>query len=264
MTHLAWVPAEWHEAAVDTLAGLGERHPSRGILLFPEPSGGRRDRREGLGARLPAARGAAPRRGRGHRAHAARAARVGAGQHRHAAPGLRPARLPPLARRAPLRRARARADGRRLRSARRRFASSGTTRPVRTGSSSRSSSRRPSRTSRGGVPGPGDVRSPGSGPELPRQASCASPGRRPRRCCWSAGCGRGSVDRSSWCTRPPLGSSRWPWTARTSRSRARNASSSSDLLSAELDELSRDEIYEEAVRAPLALDDAEARLRDAE
>ena len=39
MTHLAWVPAEWHEAAVDTLAGLGERHPSRGILLFPEPSG---------------------------------------------------------------------------------------------------------------------------------------------------------------------------------------------------------------------------------
>lgn len=38
MTHLAWVPAAWHEAAVDTLAGLGERHPSRGILLFPEPS----------------------------------------------------------------------------------------------------------------------------------------------------------------------------------------------------------------------------------
>jgi glucose-6-phosphate dehydrogenase assembly protein OpcA len=38
MTHLAWVPAEWREAAVETLAGLGERHPSRGILLFPEPS----------------------------------------------------------------------------------------------------------------------------------------------------------------------------------------------------------------------------------
>ena len=38
MTHLAWVPAEWREAAVDTLAGLRERHPSRGILLFPEPS----------------------------------------------------------------------------------------------------------------------------------------------------------------------------------------------------------------------------------
>jgi glucose-6-phosphate dehydrogenase assembly protein OpcA len=38
MTHLAWVPAEWREAAVETLAGLRERHPSRGILLFPEPS----------------------------------------------------------------------------------------------------------------------------------------------------------------------------------------------------------------------------------
>jgi len=37
MTHLAWVPSEWEEAAVGTLAGLGERHPSRGILLFPEP-----------------------------------------------------------------------------------------------------------------------------------------------------------------------------------------------------------------------------------
>lgn len=37
MTHLAWVPGEWEEIAVETLAGLGERHPSRGILLFPEP-----------------------------------------------------------------------------------------------------------------------------------------------------------------------------------------------------------------------------------
>jgi glucose-6-phosphate dehydrogenase assembly protein OpcA len=39
MTHLAWVPSEWEDAAVDTLAGLEERHPSRGILLFPEPDG---------------------------------------------------------------------------------------------------------------------------------------------------------------------------------------------------------------------------------
>lgn len=37
MTHLAWVPLEWHEAAIETLAGLGERHPSRGILLVPDP-----------------------------------------------------------------------------------------------------------------------------------------------------------------------------------------------------------------------------------
>jgi glucose-6-phosphate dehydrogenase assembly protein OpcA len=36
MTHLAWVPKEWEEVAVETLAGLAERHPSRGILLFPD------------------------------------------------------------------------------------------------------------------------------------------------------------------------------------------------------------------------------------
>jgi hypothetical protein len=36
MTHLAWVPPEWEEAAVETLAGLGDRHPSRGVLLFPD------------------------------------------------------------------------------------------------------------------------------------------------------------------------------------------------------------------------------------
>ena len=39
MTHLAWVPREWRDVAVETLAGLGELHPSRVILLFPEPKG---------------------------------------------------------------------------------------------------------------------------------------------------------------------------------------------------------------------------------
>jgi glucose-6-phosphate dehydrogenase assembly protein OpcA len=37
MTHVAWVPARWEEAARTTLAGLAERHPSRGILLLPRP-----------------------------------------------------------------------------------------------------------------------------------------------------------------------------------------------------------------------------------
>jgi hypothetical protein len=37
MTHLAWVPGDWVEAATRTLEGLAERHPSRTILLFPEP-----------------------------------------------------------------------------------------------------------------------------------------------------------------------------------------------------------------------------------
>jgi glucose-6-phosphate dehydrogenase assembly protein OpcA len=35
MTHIAWVPPEWHEAAWATLQGLAERHPSRAILLVP-------------------------------------------------------------------------------------------------------------------------------------------------------------------------------------------------------------------------------------
>lgn len=37
MTHIAWVPDRWVEAATGTLVGLAERHPSRSILLFPEP-----------------------------------------------------------------------------------------------------------------------------------------------------------------------------------------------------------------------------------
>jgi hypothetical protein len=40
MTHLAWVPSEWEDAARGALAGLAERHPSRTILLFPEPDAG--------------------------------------------------------------------------------------------------------------------------------------------------------------------------------------------------------------------------------
>jgi hypothetical protein len=39
LTHLAWVPPEWQEAAADTLAGLGARHPSRTLLLFPQADG---------------------------------------------------------------------------------------------------------------------------------------------------------------------------------------------------------------------------------
>jgi hypothetical protein len=38
LTHIAWVPPEWQEAAEMTLAGLAERHPSRTVLLFPQPS----------------------------------------------------------------------------------------------------------------------------------------------------------------------------------------------------------------------------------
>src|SRR5919206_505034 len=41
MTHLAWVPPEWREKAIDALAGMAERHPSRTILLDPQPDSGK-------------------------------------------------------------------------------------------------------------------------------------------------------------------------------------------------------------------------------
>ena len=41
MTHVVWAPPKWAPVALKTLAGLEERHPSRTILLFPEP--GKRD-----------------------------------------------------------------------------------------------------------------------------------------------------------------------------------------------------------------------------
>jgi glucose-6-phosphate dehydrogenase assembly protein OpcA len=37
MTHTAWVPEEWLDAARETLAGFAERHPSRTIILVPRP-----------------------------------------------------------------------------------------------------------------------------------------------------------------------------------------------------------------------------------
>jgi Glucose-6-phosphate dehydrogenase subunit N-terminal domain/Glucose-6-phosphate dehydrogenase subunit C-terminal domain len=37
MTHLAWLPDEWVDRGRQTLAGLAEGHPSRTILLVPEP-----------------------------------------------------------------------------------------------------------------------------------------------------------------------------------------------------------------------------------
>ncbi len=37
MTHVAWVPPDWLEAAERVLEGLRERHPSRTVLLVPRP-----------------------------------------------------------------------------------------------------------------------------------------------------------------------------------------------------------------------------------
>jgi hypothetical protein len=37
MTHIAWVPPEWLDAAERTLEGMAERHPSRTVILVPKP-----------------------------------------------------------------------------------------------------------------------------------------------------------------------------------------------------------------------------------
>jgi Glucose-6-phosphate dehydrogenase subunit len=47
MTHIAWVPPEWRDAAENTLAGMAERHPSRTLLLLPRP-----DESDGLDAEV--------------------------------------------------------------------------------------------------------------------------------------------------------------------------------------------------------------------
>ena len=106
MTHIAWVPEEWVEAAEDVLAGLAERHPSRTIVLVPRA--GRRGR-----ARRRASRSTASRAGErqqvctetirlrlgGERAPRRPASVVAA------AADARPAGLPALARAAAVRRA---------------------------------------------------------------------------------------------------------------------------------------------------------------
>jgi glucose-6-phosphate dehydrogenase assembly protein OpcA len=37
MTHLVWAPKEWLAKAEQVLAGMAERHPSRTVILTPEP-----------------------------------------------------------------------------------------------------------------------------------------------------------------------------------------------------------------------------------
>ena len=37
MTHVAWVPPAWLDQAARTLEGMAERHPSRTVLLVPKP-----------------------------------------------------------------------------------------------------------------------------------------------------------------------------------------------------------------------------------
>ena len=40
MTHVAWVPPDWLDAAERTLEGMAERHPSRTVIVVPQPESG--------------------------------------------------------------------------------------------------------------------------------------------------------------------------------------------------------------------------------
>ena len=99
ITHTAWVPPEWVEAAEDVLAGLAERHPSRTIVLVPEPDADEDGlEAEGRGRRLPGRRRPADlRRDDSHPPQGQ--ARLGARERRAAALPARSARVPALARR---------------------------------------------------------------------------------------------------------------------------------------------------------------------
>jgi hypothetical protein len=41
MTHIAWIPSGWQEQARAALAGMAEQHPSRALMLFPDPDSGK-------------------------------------------------------------------------------------------------------------------------------------------------------------------------------------------------------------------------------
>ena len=102
MTHMAWVPERWEDAATRTLGGLEERHPVADDPALPAsgrgPGRARRRDRPALLRRRPERR---LRLLRGDRSSTcAGRARTHPGDGRRAAPRHRPARLPALARRA--------------------------------------------------------------------------------------------------------------------------------------------------------------------
>ena len=200
MTHLAWVPPEWEEAALETLAGLEERHPSRGILLFPEP-----DRR--TTASTPGSR-CSPSRSREQRRHiAAEVIELRLRGRSSEAPAsivipaarARAARLPALAWPSASSASRAPSSWSRSATGSSSTRASGPTSPRRTRSCR--SIALPARTSRGGAPSPGGAASRASGRASPSCGRFGSRARSPRRRCSPAGSARGSSGTSSWSTR---------------------------------------------------------------
>ncbi len=242
MTHVAWVPPEWLDAAERTLDGMAERHPSRTVILVPKP-----DEEGGIDAEL-----------------SVRCFPVGdhtvCGEvielHLRGDRALAPASLvlplaitdlpvflrwrgePPFGETQweqlvevgrPPRRRLVRVARASLPRARRGLLEVGRL-GHRLGANGRLADRARGSLARDPRAGDRDPR-----PAVPRRPSCA------------AGCRRGSIARSpGWSRRPTSPSAS---TARRCRRRGMPPLSPSDLLSAELDRFIRDRIYEQAVEA---------------
>ena len=123
MTHTAWVPKNWLDAARGALAGLADAHPSRTILLVPDPDA----ERDAIDASVSVycfdleseARSRQSRKWSSCTSTACRA--ESPDQHHRAAAYLRPSGLLSLARAPAVRDTRARGDGARGRPADRRL-----------------------------------------------------------------------------------------------------------------------------------------------
>ncbi len=241
---------------------MGERHPSRTILLLPRPDDPRdaldgevdlrcfvRGRRAGsglLGGDLPSA---------------LRPAGPGAGKRGHAAAHPGPPGLPALARRAPVRRPPRWSSSSEI--ADRLVARLGRMERVR-----RHAERLPELFDRIAVSDiawakvqPWREACAALWPEIAEASIAAGRwARAGRRSSSGAGSGRASGASSSSSTSRPARSSSSPSTARMFPRRGRNARSSSDLLSDQLEIFGRDRIYEEAVSALSAVPALAKRL----
>ena len=212
MTHIAWVPEQWVEAATGTLAGLAERHPSRTILLFPRPDDPATCSRARSTCAASSAGASSARSAPRWSPAPLRPPRLRAGERGHAAARLRPAGLPALARAAAVRRARARPARRRRRPARRRLPRVAR-RERRPGAAAELFDRIAVSDIAWARTEPWRCGVADLWPDVAEASACGSRGPSRKRCSCGAGSRRGSAARSGSSTSRPASSSSSRWTA---------------------------------------------------
>ena len=253
MTHIAWVPQELARAARGDARGAGRAHPSRTILLVPEPDAGA----TAIDASVYRVECFDLRSETDHVCTEVVELHLRGDRAEAPASIVEPlliSDLPVFLRwrgSPPWRSPRARADRARRRPADRRLDRVG--RPARR----LRGARRGSSTGRAVSDIAWAARSAGApcsrrcGRESPTSRRSASRAPPRRRSCSPAGCARGSAGRSRSSTSRPSGSGRSRSTA-SRRRPARRPADPSELLSDELERFSRDPIYEAAVAATCA------------